>query len=746
MKKALGVLVILSFWLIACNSPEPPPEAQGSPSPTVEVEPSATPNPPSPTVTLSPSPTNLPTETPTFTPSPSPTLATIDLQNAIDLHVIRSVPLSEYITSSWSPNGNYFAYADDNVVTILETGTLGVVYEREIKNELDAPEEINALAFLDEQTLLLTVERAGQGVQVIHFADNTAEVWPFTANQEGIYRDVEVSPDGKTLVLVRYSASFPAPGTFALMSIAEVWDIGTQTKTKPLVQANLFIPDMEFSPDGKWLGMIGSGFTLFDATTFEEVLSYEPSEEISSMSFHPDGMRMFLVYEQWIISIDTVSSETKTFASTGGNPQSGTFSPTGSLFVAANEEGNLKFFDLISGEQVSWEPAKTFSFEDVSFHKEGKILAVVGSREILFLSTGQPLPTSTPRPPTNTPPASETPTPLLPTFTGTPVPIAEVLQNGDLPVITSQNADKLQHVANFVVAQDIQDVFWSPDGTKLIVVHPVEGVDVYSFAAQQGILQKTQIIPTWDTDSFAVSPDGAQIAKRNIQGQFEIFDTQTGEQITVVGGPVENDLGAFIAWGPHMDILATMYNIPLAWTNNAPQIRLYDLNSGDLKGVYGDFNVLQTSGLTFSPGGTLLATTSLLDNFTYVWSLKSGKLAYSLYGTQPVFSPNGQMLAARNTDTIVVYSTADLSQLAFCEAPLWETADYSNSIFSPDSTLLVTTGNALRFWSLPDGTSAAEFETQEPYTHAAFSPDGKLLVTVRGEGASTRIMIWAVLP
>lgn len=745
-KNIFGIMIFLSFCLAACNSPEP--TVIVSPSPSVLVESNPTSPLPTLTTTISPSPTIPPTHT--LTPSPSPTapLAPIDLQNAEDLNVIRALSLENCQDIAWAPGGEYFAYADTNLLVILDTNFFGIVHELEAKNEFDVPEEIYAIEFLDDQFLLFATASAGSGIQVYDVQSGAiVETWPFAPKQNGIYDDLEISPDGKLLAITYFWFTGTAPGEGVVDGFVDVWNIETKTKIATLNNGLEFIREIVFSPDGKWLGMLGdvSGLTLFDTIAFHAVMEYHPVDA-RGITFHPNGTLIYLVLEQSLVAIDLQTGDPEIVVTLSGDPVKVLFSPANSVFVVAKRFGKLDFWVSESDQRISRDFRTSESLQEIAFDLSGKILALADTSGISFIATGNELPTPTPRPPTDTPAPTDTPTPLptpTPRPTGTPISIADAIRSGDTPLISAENAGKLQHVANFVFGRQVNDVVWSPDGTKLMFTNFSEGVDIYTFSYAQG-LQNTQIIPAWDTNSFAISPDGSKIAKRNNAGQFEIFDTTTNEILQVVGGAVDNPLGASIAWSPLMDVLATMYFVPFG-SGSVPEIRIYDLTTAHV-GAYAREDILQTEGLVFSPGGTLIATTSGLDGNTYVWNRNTGKIALALYGSQPSFSPNSEMIATRGTDTLSLYAIADGSLITSLDAPLSDASPLAETAFSPDNTLIVATGTSLSVWSLPDGTFVTEFEAQEPYTHVVFSPDGKLLVTVRGEGAHTRVVIWAVLP
>jgi WD40 repeat protein len=322
--------------------------------------------------------------------------------------------------------------------------------------------------------------------------------------------------------------------------------------------------------------------------------------------------------------------------------------------------------------------------------------------------------------------------------------MAEALK-GEVPVISTDNASAAQHVANFIIEEGVEDVFWSTNGKTLIITNKQGEADFYSFSYESATLENSRILYNQDTYSFAISPDGKQIAKQNDKGQFEIYDIATNELVQTAGGEVASSQYVFIAWSPQMDVLATMYFIPPAWAS-FPEIRVYDVDTTERVENYASEDIPSAYGLVFSPGGSLIATTSSMTGDTYVWNRNTGAVGLQFFGEQPAFNPNGQWIAIRSVGSVTVHSTADGSTIVELEAPLREDVYQAETTFSPDSSLAVTTGANLSIWQMPEGNRIAHFGAEEPYTHAVFSPDGKLLVTIRREGDQSRVIIWAVLP
>ena len=615
------------------------------------------------------------------------------------------------------------------------------------------PNPILAFAFLDERYLLLLGLHGDNEVRVIDVEQGReVDSLPIGLDREAFYSDLSVSPNGALLALDWFWSTQTGPHSYETESMIQVWNLGSKTLLTSLNLGSDSPENMAFSPDGAWFGVSSSetGLTVFETSNFEPVINHNPGSR-SDFSFVPGSTEIYLVQDQGIFTLDILTGHHQSFFDPEAQPSAVTFDMAGNLIAVGDQNGKVYFLE--PGNPTAF-PKKVSSSPilDLSFQPSGQILAVSTSTRLYFLALRDKLPTLTPRPPTATvaptvtpttgPTATAQPTPTA-RPTGTAVPLAEAVK-GELPVISAQNATGLQHVASFTLDQDIEDVSWANDGSTFWITDRWGQRDFFRLDLDEALLKHVLALHSTGLGGSAVSPDGARLAVQNAQGRFDVFDLANGTLLQTVGGDVDQ-IYADIAWSPQMDVLATMFIIPLG-QHSWPEIRVYDLESGKRIERHGSAGVVDTYGLLFSPGASFIATSSRLDGNTYVWNRSTSTVALSLWGTQPAFNPSGSLIAVGALDSVYVYSTADGSRITTVEVPQADQRDTVRSTFSADSSLLVTTGSALRLWQLPAGDLLTHLESESPYTHAVFSPDGKLLVTVRGEGAATRIIIWAVVP
>jgi WD40 repeat protein len=254
-----------------------------------------------------------------------------------------------------------------------------------------------------------------------------------------------------------------------------------------------------------------------------------------------------------------------------------------------------------------------------------------------------------------------------------------------------------------------------------------------------------------------------------------LWDAATGERLRRLGEP--SDWRCGLAFSPDSKTIAS------EWNN---VISLWDVATGERLLIFetfkGPWNAIV--GLTFSPDGKMVASTSL-DTSIFLWDATTGKRLHKLdkfedpsdFGSRPTFSPDsktvafawmhtvglwdvatgerllifetfednrgifvglafspdGKMVAATSRDkTILLWDAATGKRLHRLEGPLdWE----SQPAFSPDSKMIASTWRrTVSLWNVATGKrlyTFASFEgDQDFFASSAFSPDGKMIAAV----------------
>jgi WD40 repeat protein len=279
-------------------------------------------------------------------------------------------------------------------------------------------------------------------------------------------------------------------------------------------------------------------------------------------------------------------------------------------------------------------------------------------------------------------------------------------------------------------------VAFSPDGKILATAagHFNEAGEVKVWNTTTGTEVATVAESTADIGRLKFSPDGKTLACAGWNKDAVIlWDMQIKKVRQKL--PRAPDEGAVrcLAFAPDGNTLATgtWRSAPNTPTTHIPALKLWDLQTGQVKRTLTDEDNQILLSLEFSPDGRLLAGTSGKGALR-IWDIKTGDFAHvpSSQMAHVAFSPDGKTFATAEWDkTVRIWDVQTRRALR----TLIGHSDRLRAVaFSPDGKLLASGGvdGIVCVW---DSQTGEWKHTLSGHTGGiqslAFSPDGKCLAT-----------------
>ncbi len=235
--------------------------------------------------------------------------------------------------------------------------------------------------------------------------------------------------------------------------------------------------------------------------------------------------------------------------------------------------------------------------------------------------------------------------------------------------------------------------------------------------------------------SVAYAPDGRRLAScaYSNDNSLRLWDAETGDQLAVLG---RNTSGLAYAFSPDSARL-------VAGTDNGA-LKYFDAKTGsEVTATQG--HGAQVWSCTFSPDGTRLATTAN-DQTAKIWdvrALESGTCEPVIHHDEVVtcaFSPDGRTMVTGGRDArLKIWDSATGSQTATL---VGHARPLTSCAFSPDGRLILSASfdETLRIWDAASGALRVTLAGHEDsVASCAFSPDSKRVVSVALEDPSVRV-------
>jgi WD40 repeat protein/serine/threonine protein kinase/class 3 adenylate cyclase/DNA-binding winged helix-turn-helix (wHTH) protein len=573
--------------------------------------------------------------------------------------------------------------------------------------------------------------------------------------------------------------------------------------------------NVAWSPDGRLLATGGSAYgngqsdvLLWDAHTGALVRRLVGhTTDIYYLAFSPDSTRLATVAGQGddrtMIWDTRTGKKVRTIPGLGGFLLGARFNPDGERVaigeVLGGQNGNVtvRVVDVKSGKQ-SWRADTRSGWgSGPAFSPDGSRVAVTGHRRTLLFDASNGRLLLTLRPPGGSgpelafsPDGSEL---LTASWTEADVwnlrargagekPALRLLgQRGIVGVDWSSDGRLLATAGNDGTARiwdaktgeqlldlaghagGVPTVAFNPDGTRLLTgggdgtarvwdITPAATAEVFGSFEPSGVLASVSYNPDgtrlltsawhgpgglWDSRTGKrvrgfnhsccdadFGPGGSTIA--TLRDSATILNTTSGMVIKEMSTPEPGNWDYKLAFSPDGSLIATAQHFGA--------VALYDASSGRVRMHLGEpsSTIDEMFDVAFSPDGTLLAGISALATL-YLWNMPSGSPVFRVQaqtgeGTAVAFSPDRTMIATSGLDGATVWSTTGTKLATMTGGGRAESV-----AFSPDGKMLAIGGDdgVARIWHVTTGRQIVALSGHSDVVDGvAFSPDGTELATV----------------
>jgi WD40 repeat protein/DNA-binding SARP family transcriptional activator len=410
------------------------------------------------------------------------------------------------------------------------------------------------------------------------------------------------------------------------------------------------------------------------------------------------------------------------FTDVFGFVNSVTFSPDGRLLAVGTEEGEIRLWQVATGQPAGICRGHANAIRSVAFSPDGRLL-VSGSKDqtvrLWDVRTGQCLNTL----------RGHTDWVRSVAFS----PTGEILASGSddqtvrlWDARTGQCLNTLPGHTNWV-----NSVTFSPTGEILASGGADRTVRLWD--AHTGQALHTLHGHTDWVNSVAFSPTGESLASGSADRTVRLWDVNAGQCLNTLHGHTN--------WVNSVAFSSTGETLASGGADQT--VRLWDVNAGQcLNTLHGHTN--RVNSVAFSPSGEVLASGSD-DQTVRLWDAHTGQALHTLHGhtdwvNSVAFSPTGEILASGGADRTVRLWDAHTGQAL--HTLHGHTDGVGPVAFSPTGETLAS-GSAdqtVRLWNAHTGQA---LHTLHGHTHwvrsVAFSPNGEILAS--GSGDQT-VRLW----
>jgi eukaryotic-like serine/threonine-protein kinase len=601
---------------------------------------------------------------------------TVRLWKITESKAVSSLVLSGHtkpvVYLEFSPDGKRLASASsDHTARIWSTTTGQQLFNLEGHSDI-----VLRSAFSHDGLLLAT---AGYDKNILIWDTITGAQRKRLTGHTDIIRDLAFSRDDSSLASVGKDAS------------ARLWSLARNTSQilqDPVVKRRWELTDVEFSPDGKEIAVIGPAslrvylWNIVDQS-LRTLEGY--TEAPNRVAFSPDGNNLATTDGGGSVFLwDLVTATSTQLLGHESSSNSPTFSPDGKLLATASNDYTVRLWDVATKQAQALRGHRGF-VSTVAFSPDGETLASSGDDATIRLWR-----------------------------------VREIVP---------------KNIAGHQLA--VFDLAFSANGKELVSAGSDKTIRIHDFSTNNNVR-----ILNGHTDAvfgLDISPDGFMLASASWDQTARLWDWKTGKELWVFSG--HSGWVNAVSFSPD--------NLTLATASDDTTIRIWSVETGQLlQTLKGHEDAVQD--VKFSPDGETLLSVSF-DGSARLWQVSTSKEIAKLEAPSRkiwkcAFSPDGSTAAI-----VGKFSSVILWDLSAPDAKRdlgWGLLPGQDEMiavaFSPDGKTLATVGKELYLWDLAkDASTQPEVRTCKDNRLAlgsvAFSWDAQLVAV---GGLDRLVQLW----
>ncbi len=259
------------------------------------------------------------------------TIYAIDLEQQTIIYAT-SAAVNDYSSIAFSPDGEFFAIAEDKEISLFSTAT------GEWLQTLDGhPKKVNDVAISPDGKTLVSVSVAVRDIRIWNL--ETGKLIGKLTQDIGPTNHVKFTPDGKLFIT----------GSIGEDRTIKFWDANSLELVQTSPQQAGYINDLAVSADGKLVAAVRNYvkvWDLLDTSVIQKIKG--PKLEINALAVSPDGNYVATANKEGTVMVFDIRTGQKTLTAEGhtGWVRTVTFSPDGKHLFSGAEDKVVKIWSL----------------------------------------------------------------------------------------------------------------------------------------------------------------------------------------------------------------------------------------------------------------------------------------------------------------------------------------------------------------------------------------------------------------